>query len=238
MTIGGLTAVRSRSAQISIDFSGGTVAQFVAQLGNAESGPYSVIGEKAFQEMSLPPMALHGLDPYAVTSALSILLRPQAVSVMLAGSNVIVLTKATPSVSLNPQPIPTFQAFQLAPYLATLSIDDITDAISVAWQSIPAHDAKPLAFKFHPATKLLFVYGPPDAILLAAQVIPQLNPTATSRARYEYLSKPAPESGAVLSPAPAEEQARLDFVAQEVRRRRQIREAGGKESAPLPPEKK
>ncbi len=130
-----------------------------------------------------------------------------------------------------PQPA-TFQAYQLGSYLSTVALEDITDAINTAWSANPAHDAKAVTFKFHPATKILFVYGPAEAISMATQIIPQLNPAATARAQRDFYAT-IPQI--VPNPIDPVDQARLDAVASEVRRRRGIRESDNAvRSAPTP----
>ncbi len=224
-------APKPKSPSINIVFPGGSVAELVSVINASDNATFNLIGEKAHQEVILPPFSLRNADPASLAVALNGLLRPRELTLSLASPNIFVLTKNTsPSPSYAP-PAPTFQAYQLAPYLPSVSVDDITDAISTAWAADAAHDAKLVRFKYHPATKLLFVYGPPEAITIATQLIPQLNPTATARARYEYLRSPS-ESLSPLSGSPAEEQARLDTVSQEVRRRREQREAS---KAVLPP---
>lgn len=231
------TASKPRSASINIVFPGGSVAELVAVINGSDNASFNLIGEKIYQDVPLPPFSLRNAEPASLAMALNGLLRSRELTISLAGPNIFVLTKSTNPASAYAPPAPTFQAYQLAPYLTNLSVEDITDAISAAWASDAAHDAKLVRFKYHPATKLLFVYGPPEAITIATLVIPQLNPTATARARYEYLTKSPQELGAVVSgvvpsPTSGEEQARLDQVSGEVRRRRELREAA---KAVLPP---
>ena len=225
-------AAKPGTSPINIDFPGGSIAQLVAQINTSDSGPFNLIGEKKFQETPLPPFSLRNTEPASLAVGLNGLLRPSELAISLAGQNIFVLTKSVSPSSPFTTTAQTFQAFQLAPYLATLSVEEITDAILVAWESAPDHDPKQLRFKFHPATKLLFVYGPPEAIAIATQLVPQLDPAATTRARLESYRSSGKSAPTVLNPSTQDEARRLDAVTQEVLRRREAREAG---KAAVPP---
>jgi hypothetical protein len=110
-------------------------------------------------------------------------------------------------------PASLFEAFQLSAYLKEQSIEDIMDAIQVAWQTEPTHSATAIRLKFHAGTKQLFVYASQDALAVTRTVIAQLNPLAITSV-----------SSVVLNLTPADEQKRLQAVAAEVRRRRALRE--------------
>lgn len=230
-------ASRMRNTAITVDFPGGSIAQFIAQLRQSDGTTFNLIGEQSLQEVTLPKFSLRNTDLSSMVLALNSLLRPSGPTVSLSSSNIFVLTKSLfqPS-SFLPQP-PTFQAYQLAPYLPTVALDDITDAISTAWSANPAHDAKAVTFKFHPATKILFVYGPAEAITMATQIVPQLHPAATARAQRDfYASVPQVVPPPIAPTFTADEQARLDAIATDVRRRRAIRE--GQKTPPPEPSKK
>ena len=217
---------------ITIDFPGGSIAQLVALINSSDNGPFNLIGEKSFQETALPPFSLHNVEPASLAVALNALLRPRELAFSLAGPNIFILAKSVSPSSLYAPAAPTFQAFQLAPYLTKLSVEDIIDAIVVAWESFPGNDPKQLGFKYHSATKLLFVYGPPEAIAIATKLIPQLDPAATTRAQLEFSRASTKSTLPVLGPTVQEEADRLNAVTQEVKRRREIREAA---KAVLPP---
>jgi hypothetical protein len=228
-------ASKPRTALINIVFPGGSVAELVSAINRSEGTSFNLIAEKSHQEVQLPSFTLRNADPASLAVALNGLLRSRELTINLAGSNIFVLTKSASPTSAYAPAAPTFQAYQLAPYLANLSVEDITDAISAAWASDAAHDPKLVRFKYHPTTKLLFVYGPPEAINIATQVIPQLNPTATARARYEYLRSPTDPLLQIPTPSPEQEAARLAAVAAEVARRRDLRDQGQMMVAPTPP---
>lgn len=221
------TAPKPKSSSFDVDFRGGSLAQLVAAINTAGSGPFNLMGEKADQDAQLPPMTLQNVEPVGLATALSTFLRPRGLTVSLAWGNIFVVAKTGYVSATNAAASATFQTFQLTPYLTTLSVDNITDAIKTAWASDSSHDAKLLRFQYHSATKLLFVYGPPEALAVATQVIPQLNPTATARARFEYLAP----SSEILGPTFGDEKARLDRLAEELARRKDAREAAARAAA-------
>jgi hypothetical protein len=238
------TAAKPTIPPINIDFPGGSVAQLVALINHSDSATFNLIGEKTYQEAPLPPFSLRNVDPSSLAVALNGLLHWSDLTIKLAGTNIFVLTKISSQPSLFAPAAPTFQAFQLAPYLTTLSVENITDAILVAWESAPGGDPKQLRFKYHPPTKLLFVYGPPEAIALASQLVPQLDPNATTRARLDSYRSSAKSSGdglkqidnstpPILHESTAEEARRLEAVTQEVLRRRELRQNVGDSLPPL-----
>lgn len=110
-------------------------------------------------------------------------------------------------------PSALFEAFQLGPYLKDQSIEDITDAIQVAWQFDQSRSDAAIRLKFHQTTKQLFVSDSKEAIELVRRVVAQLNPVLRS-----------PLGLSVANPTPEDEQRRLEAVAAEVRRRRGLRE--------------
>ena len=219
---------RPGTLTVDVNFSGGTLAQFVAQLRASDGTGFDLLSDTSLSETPVPLTKIHNIDLAALTSALNQLLRAHNLTISAVPGNILVATKAT---VYTPIPGPTFQAFQLAPYLTTLGIDDITDAITSAWTADPKRDPKALIFKFHPATKVLFVYGPSEGITMAAQIIPQLTPTATAQSTRDFLMSRG-MSSVVTSPISPAEQARLDAIADEVRRRRAAREAGSSVAKP------
>ncbi len=108
-------------------------------------------------------------------------------------------------------PAPLFEAFQLSPYLRDQSVEDIMDAIQVAWQTEPSHSPAAFRLKFHVGTKQLFVYASKDALEVIRSVITHLNPISAA--------------SSVLTANAADEQRRLDAIATEVRQRRALRES-------------
>jgi len=220
--------VRPRSpSAIDVRFAGGTISRLIAELKSADGSGFSLMGDPSLFETPVPKTVVSNVEIFNFVSALSGMLRANGVMINLSGGNIFVLTKIPVFPTTLPSPTATFQAYQLAPYLPTVSADDISDAINTAWKADPKHTAATLTFKFHPATKILFVYGPPEALTMATQIIPQLNPSATVRAQRDYFTT-LPN---VTPIDPAAESARLEAVAQEVRTRRAQRESAAAAAA-------
>ncbi len=225
-------ALRPGTQIVDVDFPGGTLAQFVAKLKGADGSGFDLLADTSLSETPVPTTKLVNIELMSLTSALNTLLRAHNLMIVPTAGNLLVATRNPVYTTF---PGTTFQAFQLAPYLATLAIDDITDAIATAWAADPKRDPKAVTFKFHPATKVLFVNGPAEAITMASQIIPQLSPTATPNFARDSLASRLMGS-VVPPPDTAAEKARLEAVAAEVHRRRAIREATAGEAKE--PEKK
>jgi hypothetical protein len=161
---------------INLDFPGGTVAQFVEAVTKPDNGPFNIIGEKEEMEVQLPPFSLRNVEFNALFTALSVLLHQRGLNLTVGGPGLSVLSKDE-NLRRFPVPDPTrsaFESFQLAPYLAEQSVDDIVGAIHTAWELDPTHDRNALRLKFHPPTSVLLVAGPPDAITLTRNVLGQI----------------------------------------------------------------
>ena len=162
----------------SIDFPGGSLKSFLNAMAKADVVSFTVIsaGDQADLETPLPPFALRNANPVTISEVLHNLLEPRGLSLKSNGDmfqNVVgVLTRpVSDSKSLSPT---QFESFSLNYQLADQSIDDIVATIREGWELDPAHDKNALRLKFHPATSILLVSGPPAAIQVAARVISQL----------------------------------------------------------------
>ena len=74
--------------------------------------------------------------------------------------------------SNSPQESKVCQFFQLAPYLDTYKIEDITTAIETGWKMLG--ETEPPEIKFHKDTKLLIAVGEPSKLVLIQSVLTQL----------------------------------------------------------------
>jgi hypothetical protein len=92
--------------------------------------------------------------------------------------------------------------YQLAGYLESFTIEDITTAIQTGWDLLGANPKPRL--KFHPETKLLIAVGQPNELSTIEDVLVQLRaaspPQAMHRLMPQPISRPPPGSAA---PAPA-----------------------------------
>jgi hypothetical protein len=197
---------------VSIDFAGGSVADFLAVL-KKNGTNFNLLANPEDLATPLPAFSIRNTLPTQFARALSQLISSRGFSIEQSGSGPIGLDPVFVLVRQSPTARVSFESFQMEPYLQKQSIQDIIDAIRLAWSMNPAHRPDDLQLKFHPATKLLLVAGPSEAIQQAKQIVSSLNPPPRS-------VLPA----AVLRPE--QEQRRLEAVAQEVSRRRELREQG------------
>lgn len=165
---------------LTIDFPGGSIAQFVAKVSESGATPFNVVGEKADLATQLPPFSVRNAELTAVASALSRMVAMHGLILMATTpdeTNTVYTVGKMASFEVGPK---AFKSFQMAPYLQTQPIDAIVDAIRVAWQLDAGHDPKALELKYHPATTLLLASGPSEAVVLVDKVISSLNPPGSA----------------------------------------------------------
>jgi hypothetical protein len=175
-------------AAVTLDFPGGTVAQLIALLGNSHSS-FNLIGEPGDLAASLPPLSVRNASTFAFAQALDNLL--QADDLTLGGdwsSNVFTVEKR-PADEMSAHGNLT-QSCLISQELKLQSIDAIVDAIRTAWALDPAHDPSALRLKFHPATQLLLISGPPEGVRLALNVVRHLTVPPAQDEKTERLSTP------------------------------------------------
>jgi len=183
------TAAAQAEPTLSFDFPGGTLGDLIA-LAEKASGAVSlnVIGEKAALATEIQAFTVKNADRDAVLRAIGQLLRGRGVRVEQAGAGFFIVSSEGSKDrrgQLNAEEVAVlrkaksqtiFDSFQLGSYIDDQqSVDNIVDVIRSAWTLNPAHEASALQIKFHPATKLLLVSGPPDAIEMTRQVIRSLH---------------------------------------------------------------
>jgi hypothetical protein len=223
---------------INVRSAGGPLSAFLAEsdLSRFGMGALTVInaGDPADLETELPPFNLRNSNWGTIVGVLSAFLNTRGLELKVAGSDnpnvaesksvVCVLRRIGPSREFKSAQAPVFDSFQLAPSLEFQSIDDIVAAIRLAWELDPSRKAADLQLKFHAPTAMLLVSGPPEAVQIAQKVVVNL--------KRDPLAPPPP---VVVQPSPAQEQARLDAVAREVARRRDLRDQATTKLAPNPP---
>ena len=180
---------------------GETLREFIATMAAAEEVSMTVInaGEPADLETPLPPFNLRNANWGTVIEVLANFLATRGLQLKLAGSeapdllaskSVVCVLRRVESAAPNRIEPTHFESFPVAQYLTEQSIDDIVSAIRTGWELDPAHERDALRIKFHPATSILLVSGPPMATNIAGKIISQLKRAPTK-------VPPAP------SPAPA-----------------------------------
>jgi hypothetical protein len=223
---------------VTVDFGGGTVADFVTAASKSGGASFNLIGEKADLATTLPSFSLRDVEPSSVAGALNLLLSQKGLSITQTGG-AFVLMRGNPQVARESA---VFESFQLAPYLEKQSIDDIVGAIRTAWDLNPANKADALQLKYHPATSLLLVSGSRDAINTTVKVVAALKraPAAKVAEDKELTAKAAPEAP-LQKPNSAAEAALMKQWTSEIERRRLERGPGSQPplpGAPAAPEKK
>jgi hypothetical protein len=78
-----------------------------------------------------------------------------------------------PQLDTAPPPVPkTCRFFQLAPYLESYNVEDVTTAVQTAWKMLG--ETHPPTLSYHDDTKLLIAVGEPDKVKLIEDVLSQL----------------------------------------------------------------
>jgi hypothetical protein len=78
-----------------------------------------------------------------------------------------------PGLAYEPPPTPkTCRFFQLAPYLKSYKVEDVTTAVQTAWKMLGEAEVPTLSF--HDDTKLLIAVGEPDKVRLIDDVLTNL----------------------------------------------------------------
>lgn len=160
---------------ITIQFPGGTLAKLVDALAKSPSGPVNIIGDERDLATEIPPFSLQNVHPQAFAQALNNLLESRGIMVVASGNaspplqDVFTVRRTPPHSHFVSRD--AFESIQLAPYLEHQSIDDIVSAIRTAWELDPAHEPSALRLKFHPATAILLISGPQEAINVAQKVV-------------------------------------------------------------------
>ena len=220
---------------ITFDFPGGTVAELLTGTGfSSNASVYvinpngiSVTGAKVINEPSVdtttvvPPFSVRNATPDDLVRAFNAAMAPYGLRLITNGTSFLLMMSKRPDQPSRPS---FFNSYQLNPYLEQQSIDDIVDAIQTAWALDPAIKAASPQLKYHPATSILFVYGSPEALGTAQQVI--------------YSLKHGPDAATDSAPSSAAERTRQQKVSDEVLRRRELRQQNSpaqKSAGPLNP---
>jgi hypothetical protein len=174
---------------LSLDFPGGPLSGLLTLLAQVKVVSFNVINASDVDDLAveLSPFTLRNAPVKTVFEVLRNMLVPRGLELtpsMDGGNpNAIVAVLARHGSGAKRVAPPAFDSFALGQHLATHSIDDILSAIRLGWELDPAHDRDALRLKFHPATSILLVSGPPDAIMVASKIISQIKPTPKVEAR-------------------------------------------------------
>ena len=152
---------------ISIDFPGGPFSKLVASLNREE---LSII-QSAGVDPVLPAFSVRDVRVESVIAALGRLLEPQGYLLAPVGPNLAALTKYERRSSQE------FASFQLDRKLGDRSAEDVVAAIQQGCEFASEGKPSTLRFKYHPATKLLFVAGTEQEVGIAHRVFASLPDT-------------------------------------------------------------
>jgi hypothetical protein len=143
----------AQNSGTTIDFPGGPLSKLTESLRADKDSTLTIINPEKLDPV-LPAFSVRNQDTPGIIIALSHILRPQGYILEMTSPNLAVLIAADSIQSKD-----GFAAFQLGFQLSHQSIEQITAAIQTACE-FAGGDAARLRFKFHPATKILFVAGP------------------------------------------------------------------------------
>ncbi len=168
---------------ITIDFPGGPLSKLLASLDARKDSPFGLsIIQTAGLDPILPAFSVRNVRIDAVFAALGRILEPEGYALNPVGPNLAVLARIHQGGSPG-----GFASFQLDTKLdnsrphetddttqVQAIISAITDACEFADPGDPGKQASTLRFKYHPATKLLFVAGTHQQIDVALRVMDSL----------------------------------------------------------------
>jgi len=181
----GAAAQNPDLVKFDLDFPGGTPRQLVEAIEKASGKPLNVVITDDDADLHLPPLKMRGVNVVELFRALS-----------MASSKLIKITGGTTFSSnygFDPssgefnddtvwwfhhgkpvvtEPERSCRFYQLAPYLETYKVDDITTAIQTGWKMLG--ETNPPAISFHKDTKLLIAVGEQTKLQLIDSVLQQL----------------------------------------------------------------
>ena len=158
------------SETFTVDFPGGSLAQLLTQLKNAQNWSVDIVGSKEdLEAASLPPFSVHNIFRNQFLGMLSNILSKRGFLFDPQGASVAVLSRREENMG-------NFVSQDLSPFLNTRSVDDIVDAIRTACAMNPSSGGRELKIKFHPQTRLLLIAGNDLEVSIAIRVLNSLVP--------------------------------------------------------------
>jgi hypothetical protein len=177
-----------------LEFDGGTVKEFLEQLATACPEPVNVILRSELEDAEIPAMRLRGVTVPAVFEAIAAASRKDYTVSAPSGlrnwtyshgfrtsdrnpssESVWVFFREEPPADA-PMPSskerPEVRVLNLGSYLDGRTVEDITTAIRVACEMLG--NMEPPGLTYHKETRLLFVRGWPEQLMLVDEVLKQL----------------------------------------------------------------
>jgi hypothetical protein len=183
-----------------LDFRGGTPQQLVKAIEQATGRPLNAIIADDYANMQIPALKMRSVNVPELFEALGSASRKTVQyvtgSYFNGGSRIPqysqmqtyygfstegrpnpdsiwhFFSQAAPAQLSPTEPI-VCRYFQLAPYLASYKVEDITTAIQTGWKMLG--DSSPPKISFHKDTMLLIAVGDPEKLKLIDSVLAQLN---------------------------------------------------------------
>ena len=185
-----------------LDFPGGSPEQLVRAIEKASGRPLNAILPKGAEEVELPPLRMKGVTTPTLFEALKMASQrlvyirtgtydygglyggsraqwsQKQVSCGFETLGTLTDDSVWYFVYDNPAPPPgeaprTYRFYQLAPYLETYKVEDITTAIQTGYKMLG--EKSPPTISFHKDTKLLIAVGDADKLQLIDDVLKQLS---------------------------------------------------------------
>jgi hypothetical protein len=196
--------------RFALDFPGGTPRQLVEAIEKASGGPLNAIIPDENAALHLPPMKMRSVTVVELFEALQSASRktlPYISGNYPDGSPQYGFSEAyygfrtqgtpksesvwsffynKPSIPLNPS---ACRFYQLAPYLETFKVEDITTAIQTGWKMLG--ETNPPTITYHKDTKLLIAVGEKDKLQLIENVLSQLSRVKAAPEKSGESAKPA-----------------------------------------------
>ena len=210
-----MSAVKTELVKFDLDFAGGTPRELVRAIEQASGQPLNIVIPIGAAETPLPPLKMKGVTVPELFIALGRASEQTGSSRSRAyGSRNTVENEFlvyTFQTADNPQTDDSVWFFtsrsneasksvrfwQLAPYLADYTVDDITTAIQTGYKMLG--DAPP-SINFHKDTKLLIAVGDQNKLALIDAVLAQLPPSGKSTGDAPGKGTPGAAPGPVPGP--------------------------------------
>jgi|GEM_PF-5501826 len=191
---------------ISVDFPGGSLADFLVALSKSGSEPFNMIAPSDALALTVPQLSVRNVSPHNLALALDQLLVGYLIDFPKGeyereGTPIFTI-RADPSHRTEPKPErpkpERFMSYPINRYvLNQIPINQVIEAINTAWTLDPAHKSEDLKLKYHAATGILLVSSREESALKTAdQVIGSL------REQAEFLEHLASQPAPVITPKP------------------------------------
>ena len=197
-----------------LDFPGGTPGELVRAIEKASGTPVNVVIPSEHSNVRLPPLKMKSVTVPQLFTAITEASTKTTMLQMASGTYQQYVSgygfrtvepptdravwhfyDNAPILPLKPS---TCRFYQLAPYLETYKVEDITTAIQTGWKMLG--ETNPPSITYHKDTKLLIAVGEQNKLMIIDEVLRQLsNPTPKPDARPSQ-----PKAAATEKPAKAE----------------------------------